>query len=78
MTKYDDHKAKRQQWMKGAEAEYHGFCSAQFATRCLECYSHDPYIQQRFTQGYEEGIMCLLEAAHEHHAVRTLPEQLGP
>jgi len=58
MVTYNEHLAWLKQQQVGAMAEFHGFINAQWATKPAP-YSQDPYVQQRFESGYEDGKMML-------------------
>ena len=59
MSTYAEHRAWLQKMEAGAIAELQGFISARWATKPAP-YSHEnPYAQQRFEQGYEDGKAIL-------------------
>jgi hypothetical protein len=60
MVTYNEHLDWLKRQVLGAEAEVQGFLSAAVTDRLLP-FSKDPYLQQRFAQGYEDGRMKLLD-----------------
>jgi hypothetical protein len=60
MVTYDEHLAWLKRQVLGAEAEVQGFLSAAVTDRLLP-FSKDPYLQQRFAMGYEDGRMKLID-----------------
>ena len=55
---YQQHLEIRRRWMQGAEAEFWGWVGAK--EKKLLPYSKDPYLQQRYEQGREDGQTALM------------------
>ena len=51
---YDEHLAKRKKWVDGAVAEQLGFQAARWDEKPRQM-SKDPYLQQRYDQGFTEA-----------------------
>lgn len=60
MSRYEDHKMKRMQWLMGAEAEYQGFAGARIFEKPLR-FTTDEYVQRRYEAGFEDGKMLLAQ-----------------
>jgi hypothetical protein len=59
MTAYDEHRDWLVKYLNGAEAEYQGFLRAKLGP--LRQWYHDPYLQLRFEQGYQDGLAKLAQ-----------------
>lgn len=57
---YDEALAVRKKWAHGAQAELLGFQAAQFE-HTMRVISTDPYTQQRYEQGFTDG-MAIVQA----------------